>query len=244
MQNNTYLENETCHGADFEKIVCRVPFPDDAKARRTLPKDARLFEDYSAYVTSATSLWVWSRDGLSQQSANMDPNRGNLIYERQVLVELLEYGYMLHRSLYHRLQEFGTTAEVISVRKQLLQLKRSMHEASHSGEIRDLLEKGWKEMGLPDFVSEIDAGLRLRESEARSIEALRTTRVGWALTVLFGFVVVPTLADQVILPAWKLTPFPQFSNTSLTTLVADGIAVLIVLLFLWLTLFLMSPSKR
>jgi hypothetical protein len=138
----------------------------------------------------------------------MDPNRGNLIYERQVLVELLEYGYMLHRSLYHRVQEFATTAEVIAVRKQLLQLQRNMYEASHAGEIRDLLENGWKELGLPRLISEIDAGLRLRESETRSVEARRATRVGWALTVLFGFVAVPALADQVILPIWKLTPFP------------------------------------
>jgi hypothetical protein len=133
-------------------------------------------------------------DGLSGQAAWMDPNRGNLIYERQVLAELLEYGYMLHRSLYHRVAKFGTTAEVVSVRKEISQLQRKMREASHSGEIRELLENGWKKLGLPNLISEIDAALRLRESETRSIEALRSTRVGWALTVVFGFVAVPTLA--------------------------------------------------
>jgi hypothetical protein len=201
-----------------------------------------MFQDYNAYVTSATSLWVWSREGLLQQAANMDPNRGNLIYERQVVVEALEYGYMLHRSLYHRLQEFGTTAEVVAVRKQLLQLQRHMYEASHAGEIRDLLENGWKELGLPLLAAAIDAGLRLRESETQSVEALLATRVGWALTVLFGFVAVPALAAQVILPLWKLTPFPQFGNVSLTTLVADGIAIVVVVLFLVATLSLIPEE--
>jgi hypothetical protein len=242
-QCKTASENETRHGSDFGRILCRVPILDDDEARRALPKDARLFEDYGAYVTSTSSLWVWSRNGLSQQEPWMDPNRGNLIYERQVIAELLEYGYMLHRGLYHRVETFSTTAEVTSVRKEILKLQRKMREASHSGEIRDLLENGWKELGLPALVSEIDAGLRLRESETQAKEILRSTRVGWALTAVFGFVAVPALADQVIQPIWKLTPFHQFTNSSLEKVVADGIAMLIVLLVLWLTLFVLSPRE-
>jgi hypothetical protein len=151
---------------------------------------------------------------------------------------------MLHRSLYHRVEKFTTTAEVISVRREILQLRLKMREASHSGEIRELLENGWKEMGLPDLISEIDAGLSLRSSETSSIEALRSTRVGWVLTIVFGFVAVPALADQVVQPLWKLTPFHQFSNPALTSVVADGIAMLLVLLVVFMTLFLLSPNKR
>jgi hypothetical protein len=240
-QGSTASENEDRHGSDFGRILSRVPVLEDAKARSALPKDARLFQDYGAYVTRASSLWVWSLHGLSGQEAWMDPNRGNLIYERQVLAELLEYGYMLHRSLYHRVEKFSTTAEVISVRREVLQLQRKMREASHSGEILELLENGWNELGLPCLVSEIDAGLRLRESETRSIEALRSARVGWALTVVFGFVAVPALADQVIQPLWKLTPFHQFTDPSLASVLSDGMAVLLVLLVLWVALFVLSP---
>jgi hypothetical protein len=236
-------ENEVCHGSDFGRILSRVPILEEARAKHLLPKDARLFGDYGAYITSACSLWVWSLDGLSREGPRMDPNRGNLIYERQVLAELLEYGYMLHRSLYHRVEKFTTTAEVISVRKEILHLRLKMREASHSGEIRDLLENGWKEMGLPDLISEIDAGLSLRSSETSSIEALRSTRVGWALTIVFGFVAVPALADQLVQPLWKLTPFHQFTNPALTSVVADGIAMLIVFVVVRLTLFLLSPRE-
>jgi hypothetical protein len=180
-------------------------------------------------------------EGLSREEAWMDLNRGNLIYERQVLAELLEYGYMLHRSLYHRVGQFRTTSEVMSVRKEILQLRLKMREASYSGEVRELLENGWKELGLPDLITEIDAGLLLRESETRSIEALRTTRVGWSLAIVFGFVAVPALADQVVKPIWKLTPFHQFADPSLTTVVSDGIALLMVFLIVWVTLFLLPP---
>ena len=239
-QCNTASENEARHGSDFARILSRVPVLGDAEAKRMLPKDARLFQDYSAYITSASTLWVWSMDGLSEQEPWMDPNRGNLIYERQVLAELLEYGYMLHRSLYHRVEALSTTAEVIAVRRAILHLRLRMREASHSGEIRELLENGWNELGLTDLASEIDAGLELRASETRSMEALRSTRVGWALAIVFGFVAVPTLADQVIQPIWKLTRFHIVADPSLTTVISDGIAVFMVLLVLIVALFALS----
>lgn len=242
-QCKTASENEVSHGADFGRILSRISTPDDAAARLALPEDARLLQDYNAYVIRSCSLWVWSLDGLSEQAPRMDRNRGNLIYERQVLAELLEYGYMLHRSLYHRLEKFSTTAEVISVQRQILQLQRKMHEASHSGEILKLLENGWNELGLPALRSEIETGLRLREAETSSIEALRSTRVGWALTVVFGFVAVLALADQVIQPLWKLTQFHQFSDPSLTTVVSDGLAFLLVLLVLWATVAVIPPVR-
>jgi hypothetical protein len=115
-----------------------------------------------------------------------------------------------------------------------------MREASHSGEIRELLENGWNELGLTDLASEIDAGLELRASETRSMEALRSTRVGWALAIVFGFVAVPTLADQVIQPIWKLTRFHIVADPSLTTVISDGIAVFMVLLVLIVALFALS----
>jgi hypothetical protein len=243
-QAETAAENEARFASDFGRILIRVPIVGEAEARRALPKNARLFEDYGAYVMSNSSLWVWSLNGLSQQQAWMDPNRGNLIYERQVLAELLEYGYMLHRSLYHRVERFTTTPQVVAVRREIVKAQRYMREASHAGEIRDLLQEGWKELGLPSLVSETDALLRLRESETRSVEAIRATRVGWALTVVFGFVAVPALAEQVIQPIWKLTPFHQFADPSWGAVVYDGIAVLMVCAVLWMTLFMLSLRER
>jgi hypothetical protein len=242
-QCKTASENEAKHGPNFGRILSRSVPLDDEAAKSALPKDARLFEDYGAYINSAASLWVWSKGGLSAQQGQMDANRGNLIYERQAIAELLEYGYMLYRSLYHRIEVFRTTAEVIAVRREILQLRLMIREASHSGEIRELLENGWRELGLPEIISDIDGALDLRAQETSLIETLRTTRVGWALTLVFGFVAVPALADQVIKPIWKLTTFPQLSDP-LTTVVSDGIAVAVVLLAVCSSLRFLSPRAR
>jgi hypothetical protein len=205
-------------------------------------KTGRL-QDFGAYVSSSASLWVWSQHGLSEQKAFMDANRGNLIYERQVLAEILEYGYMLHRRLYHRVETFATTTEVIAVRKEILRLRRAMREASHSGEIRSLLDDGWNAMGLPELISDINSGLELRTLETTSTENLRTMHVGWALTTVFGFVAVPALAEQLVKPIWKLTPFHLFSDP-LTTVISDAIAVVVVLLVVWVALRILSPRAR
>jgi hypothetical protein len=242
-QCRTASENEQLHGSDFGRILARAFELDGDSAKGGLPSDARLMQDYNAYVMRSCSLWVWSAEGLSQQALLLDRNRGNLIYERQAVAELLEYGYMLHRSLYHRVEEFSTSAEVMAVRKQVLQLRRKMHEASQAGEIVRLLESGWMQFGLPDLVSEIESGLRLRESEVRSTEARRSERVSWSLAVVFGLVAVPTLAEQVIKPAWKLMRFHQYADSSTATLVFDGVAVGMVLLFLCAVLLVTSARR-
>jgi hypothetical protein len=227
-QAETAAENEKRNYMDFASILCRVPQQEGSSRTISLPPTLRLFDDYGAYVTSATSLWVWSQQGLERERSRMDPNRGNLIYERQLIIEVLEYGYMLHRSLYHRMEMLGGSKEIAAVRFQVLDLKRRMREASHAGEIRGLLNAGWKEMSLPELRQEIEEGLSLRELDRQAAETLRTTRIGWALTTVFGFVAVPALAEQLISTLWKISGIPAPANTELQTLLSVAVAFLVV----------------
>src|SRR5229473_413225 len=89
-----------------------TPSIDYSDAPRHLLEGSRPFEDYNAYVTSPSSLWVWSKKGLREQEPRADANRGNLIYEQQAMMEALEYGYMLHRGLYHRVKQLRSTDQV------------------------------------------------------------------------------------------------------------------------------------
>ncbi len=238
-QCDTATENELRHGEAFGGILLRVLGPDSAVLRRSLPKDARLFEDYNAYVTSAASLWVWSKRGLARQPIWGGPNRGHLIYEHQALVELLEYGYMLHRGVLERASSYGNTDEVMSARRALLRLKLQMSEASHFGEIRDLLDHGWGELRLPELRAQIQEALNLRETETRELEARSTTRVGQALTVLFGLVAVPALAEQVVQPLWELLGVqrpidPAVFKTIANLLSLFGVGLIVAVLVRWL----------
>ena len=232
-------ENDLTHGQAFYSILARTPHLEGP-----LPPDLRLFEDYSAFITSSASLWAWSRSGYNQQKQHMDPNRANFIYERQLLMELLEYGYMLHRGLYHKVEALRSTEQVMSVRRLILRLRLQMKETSHSGEIRDLLEEGWKALGLPALIHDIDAALAMRESDMRSADTMRTTRVGWAIAVIFGIVAVPALADQVVTPAWHLLRLHTFVSTDTMKLITAGVATLAIVTFLAVVFFILNRRDR
>jgi hypothetical protein len=174
----------------------------------------------------------------------MDPNRGNLIYQRQLVVELLEYGYMLHRSLYHRMEQLNGSDEIAAVRYQILDLRQRMRQASHAGEIRDLLNAGWKEMSLPELVQDIEVGLSMRENDRRAADTARATRIGWALTTVFGLVAVPALAEQLIAPLWKLSGLTVTTNPALEKVASIFIAFLIVIPAVGITTLLYGRRPR
>jgi hypothetical protein len=238
-QRETAAENKETHADFLSSILSRTPGLANA-----LPKDLRLFEDYSAFVAATASLWVWSLQGLKQERNREDPNRGNFIYERQALMELLEYGYMLHRGLYHRAEELQSTEQVMNVRRFVLQLRLRMREVSHSGEIRDLLESGWSALGLPTLVGEINDALALREAEMRSVDTMRATRAGWAIAIVFGIVAIPTLADQIVVPAWRVLKLHAVSDPDKMKLLAGGVATFCILAVLSIALWAVSMRNR
>ncbi len=224
-QCETASENERRFGAAFGSILLRVFSKDAAVARSALPEDSRLFEDFNSYITSAVTLWVWSKKGLRGQKAWADPNRGHLIYEHQAIVELLEYGYMLHRSLLEHAEGYDNATEVFAAQRALLKLQQQMSEASHSGEIRNLLSRGWSALNLPELRNLIQGALSLRKAETSAAEARTTTRLGQALTVLFGLVAVPSLAEQVIQPLWQLIEIPYPTDLAMFKTIANIISI-------------------
>lgn len=226
-QSETAQENEQNNSLEFVSILARVPPSALVPGAFSLPNSLRASDDYGAYVTSASSLWVWSKKGLRRESERADANRGNLIYERQLAIELLEYGYMLHRSLYHRIEALTSSEDVAAVRYQIVDLRRRMRESSHAGEIRDLLNAGWKEMFLPDLRDDIDDALSMREADRRAADSLRATRVGWALTTVFGFVAVPALADQLVMPIWRFSGVGMPASADLQKLWSAAISVVV-----------------
>jgi len=243
-QAETAPENERRNHRIFASILARVAPLIQSSRTMTLPPTLRSFDDYGAYVTSATSLWVWSKQGIRNQWPRRDPNRGHLIYERQLVVELLEYGYMLHRSLYHRMEQLNSSDEIAAVRFQILDLRRRMREASHAGEIRDLLNAGWKEMSLPELLQDIEVGLSMRENDRRANDTNRATRIGFALTIVFGLVAVPALAEQLISPLWNLSGLPTPVNPELAKLVSILIAFLIVIPTVGVITFMSGRQSR
>jgi hypothetical protein len=101
-----------------------------------------------------------------------------------------------------------------------------MSEASHFGEIRDLLDYGWSELKLQELRDRIQEALSLREAETRVSEARLTARIGQTLSILFGLAAVPTLAQRVVEPLWKLLGIPIPANVAAFQTIANVLSLI------------------
>jgi len=244
-QKETAKENEAIHQADFGRILSRTMFDDRETAINNLPKDSRLFDDFNAYINQAVSLWVWSKCGIRKQKDWADQNRGHLIYEHQTVVELLEYGYMLHRSLYERSSRYSNADDVLIARKNLIGLKYEMREASRFGEVRDMLTSGWSQMGIPELQKSIEESLSVKEAETLMAEARRRNNLGIMLTILFGIFAVPSVAKEFVGPLWDLFGFwrPPTEAVSKIFMIFVSMSILFISLVIFGLLKKLSPFR-
>ncbi len=243
-QKETAKENEAIHQADFGRILSRIMLDDRETAISYLPKDSRLFNDFNAYINKSVSLWVWSNYGIRNQKDWADQNRGHLIYEHQTVIELLEYGYMLHRSLYERSSRHSNTDDVLIARKNLIGLKHEMREASHFGEVRDMLISGWSKMGVPELQESIKESLSVKEAETSIVEARGIKRFGLMLTILFGILTVSSVAKELVGPIWDALGFWRPQNEAESKIFMIVISTLFVSLVVFGLFKKLSPFRN
>ncbi len=229
-------ENERRFGADMGWMLAGGWFRPIQLGRQYLPPNSRTLGDYGAYITLSGSLWVWTSEMLEEQRATAINDPRAIIYEHQSIMEFLEYGYMLHRALLSGATGPASWAEVLVRRRELLTHAVRLEEASHFGEIRTLLQKGWGLMGLPEIRDRIREALSIRQDEVAAREARQSERTGWALTALFGFLAVPTIATEVLLPLWNLLGPPVRVRPEVLKLLAIAVAALGAGGFTWAVL--------
>ncbi|MEM9541441.1 MAG: hypothetical protein AAGA60_18325 [Cyanobacteria bacterium P01_E01_bin.42] len=231
-QLNDSLSNENKHKESFGRILARIP-GGSGNFSKFVPSNSRQSDDFSAYITSAATLWVWSKKGLESDKQWIDINRGNFIYERQVQVELLEYGFMIHKSLAEKSGELKNYLDIIETRRDLVELKSKMLETTPYGEVRDLLNKGWEEMNLAALQSQISDNLSIMESELKFLESKQGDIFRVFLTV-FGLIVSASFSKSIVSPLWKVLGFWLPSNENWSELFLIFISATLVIPFILL----------
>lgn len=233
-QEETSSLNEEQYKSAFIKIVMQSSeFPAELNEER-LPKDVRLFDDYSAYLSEALSLWVWSKKGIRWQEPWKDINRGHLIYEQQATMRLLDYVYILHRRLLNEISFHKNVDQVIIARRELIDIEQKTTEPSKFGEIRKLLKYGWGQLGLEDIKRRIHDSLELQQAEKSHQETRTYRKIGITLTVLFGLAVIPPVAFQILMPVWNWFnwPRPEDAETfSILLLTITSVVIIISAIF-------------
>jgi hypothetical protein len=235
-QLDSSSSNEESNKKFFGQMLARVPEA-NGDFSIYLPPDSRRLEDYAAYITLAATLWVWSKSGLEHQRQWMDLNRGNLIYEHQVQVELLEYGFILYKSLVEKSKTLKEYPDILAIRRDLAELKSKMIETTPYDEVRDLLSKGWKQMNLEAMQSQISENLSILESEIKFIESKQGDNFRVFLTIL-GLIASASFAKSTVSPFWKALSLWLPSNENWAELFLVGIsAILVIFIILFLKRF-------
>jgi len=231
-QQDTAQKNEDKFGGAYGWIMARIAGKEPKKGRRFLPENMRSFGDYGAYIASQGTLWVWSKSGLHEDEGEAEQKQDTLIYEQQMQCEVLDYGYMLHRSIKGIAEQYGTAKRVLQARHDLANLETQMAETSVYGEIRDLLANGWLAMGINHLRKAISEILELKQAETSMIERRRSTHWRMILTIVFGLIAVPTLAIEVVKPFWSLFNLWKPENANAAHLFFILVALLLVLIIL------------
>jgi hypothetical protein len=229
-QQETATDNERVHKTAFGSILARSLIHDPNVANQFLPQDCRPFQDINGYITNAATLWVQSLSGLRQLESQGADDLRCWIHDSHVTVELLEYGYMLHRSLLGQIITYAKIDEVLHARRALLDLELGMHEASHFGEVRTRLNNGWRELGLDIIKAQIKDALSIQETRTRLVEARIAGKVGRALTIFFGILAFPRLSNQVLMPLWELLHLPKPVNEAASQTLMNVISFIVVIL--------------
>ncbi|MFC1551010.1 hypothetical protein ACFL6P_00455 [Candidatus Latescibacterota bacterium] len=217
-QAETSSKNEKKNRDCFEKILARTTGKIKDCTESIVPKDSRIFDDFSAYITNAVTLWVWSKKGLTLQEEMNDINRGNLVYENQAKTEMLDYGFMIYKRLLERLNSAKDSMGIIEERKNIYDLKSRMENISHFGEIYDLFHNGWNAYGVPKLEKYIKEKISILKSETKYRESKRTQAIAHSLSVLFGLIAVPTFAFEVLKPVWELLCIWHPSNKDMSNI--------------------------
>ena len=91
----------------------------------------------------------------------------------------------------------------------LASLERSLAEASRYGEIRDLLEAGWKLMGVPAIREQIRQTLEIQGLVIAQAENETRHSIAIGIAILFGLLVFPTFGQDVLQPLWSYLELPR-----------------------------------
>lgn len=181
-----------------------------------LPKDMRTFEDSSDFISSSAYLCAF---------ANMLDDEGieNSIYNKEIISEYLEYGYIIHKALKSKIQYSNNLSETFSLRSDVNNLDE-LYELSYSGEVRDFLEQGWQEFGLSKIKKQIDGEIQIDHDYKNYKYQIYSDNFNRFLTIIFGVLTIPTIAKELVVPIWKYSEIMVPKNENLITILSLIIA--------------------
>ncbi len=239
-QPNSSKELVRRYQTDLNRIMARTSSKGLKEPNSFLGKDLRMFDDYSAFIDFGVTLWIYGKKGLKSNIQYSDPNRGHLIYDKQILVESLIYLYMSHiRQMERTFRTSISTEQIIREKQHIMQIEEFIQKISNFGEIVDLLRYAGEKFDFKGLRERIEKNLELRAQSIRQKSTRDFRNFGLLISILFGSFGVFSFSEHILTPLWQY--FKLWMPDSLQRLFIDMVAlgiVLPIILMTWKIIFM------
>ena len=221
----------TKYSKQLGKITARVTCT--GNLFKFLDTNLRAFDDYTLHMNKALTLWIFSKKGLDIDKDSADPNRGHLIYEKQVLVESIDYIHTCYRRYATRSYlSYISYSDSVKEQMNLMKLHNMIGHTCYAGELDEVHLYASNMFKLSEIFKTSMNNLKLKCElvKVKRNESLQST--GLIISVLFGLSSLPAFTNGITKPTWKYLGLwlPQGENPQQLFLIVITIIIFSVIL--------------
>ena len=208
-----------------------------------LGEDLRIFNDYNLFVNHSQLLWSLSKQGKINK---IDPNRGDIIYDKQVLSEMISFRHALHKRINDQASsENYTILEIINNRiklnnfDQIFSLKLSSY-----GEIKELMQVIEEKMQIDKLKFFTDKNFKIKKDKANEIKENRNQLIAIILTIVAVFFSISSLAQGLVKPIYIHYMKVEKGNLLGEVIIPHSIVLLFFILIFIMVVLILKKSPR
>lgn len=208
-----------------------------------LGEDLRIFNDYNLFVNRSQLLWSLSKQGKINK---IDPNRGDIIYDKQVLSEMISFRHTLHKRINDQASsENYTILEIINNRiklnnfDQIFSLKLSSY-----GEIKELMQVIEEKMQIDKLKFFTDKNFKIKKDKANEIKENRNQLIAIILTIVAVFFSISSLAQGLVKPIYIHYMKVEKGNLLGEVIIPHSIVLLFFILIFIMVVLILKKSPR
>lgn len=236
-QPERFEEDDPILDRDFASIMLRVPDASAQVAERTPLDNLRVFDDCRWFVGEAVNLLAFSKEGAQANQEYADPNHGQLVYDKMVQVEAMEFiRYTHRRMLENAMKPKGSPEETQADWRAASDMEQVVSSPSNLGEVTDTIHYYSKVTGLDDVRRRIVQSIEMQGQYAAYRRNQSLTALGVIATIVLGLSAVPTLTSEVTLPLLQLFGLivaPEQTGTRLGLMLGTTVVLGFILLAIW-----------
>lgn len=188
---------------EIASILSRGTLESIKNHKKLLQKDMRDFNDYSYFASKASSLFIYSKEGIKGNRVFSDLNRGHLIYDKQIIEEAMLYYFLSYKKEEEIVNRINNYPSIIKQKRYIKDFEFGIEDISYYGEIDEILLNFQNIFKIRKIKDNIDASLKLKEEETkekRNINSKIISDVLYFFTLLFG---AGTFCNNFVIPLYN-----------------------------------------